>query len=71
MAVQIAMDALKTALRVLTAVRDKQPPDSGDLEALRAFAAAACVSSPEELACDVIQQALKRRAEVRSSWAGN
>ena len=63
---QAGLDAMKTALRVLTALTEKREPDPADVTSLRNYAG----PQPEnvaldEFACTIIQQALKRRAEIR------
>jgi hypothetical protein len=67
---ELTLDALKTALRVLTAISERQKPDPGDVEALRTFAPLLANSPLDELACDVIQQALRRRSEIRAKETG-
>jgi hypothetical protein len=57
--------ALKLALRVLGAVSEKQYPDPRDLAALRELAPDAAGMGADELACEVIQRAIKHRAQVR------
>ena len=58
--------AMQTALRVLTAITEKRHPDQSDVDALQGF-----IGSQEqgigldELACEVIQRALNRRAIAR------
>jgi DNA-binding NtrC family response regulator len=61
-----AMDALMTALRVLTALNQHAVPNPDDVMVLRAHAPLRVDADLDELACDVIQQALKRRAEIRA-----
>ena len=63
---------MKSALRVLTATIEKRVPDAADVEALRQFAVTQTAGlPPDELACEVIQQAMKRRsAEVHAARAG-
>jgi DNA-binding NtrC family response regulator len=63
---KVAMDALLTALKVLTALNEKAVPDPDDVMVLRAYAPLLADADLDELACDVIQQALKRRAELRA-----
>jgi len=64
---EIATEALKTGLRVLTAISHRTEPDAADVQELRRLAPLlADAASLDEIACDVIQQALKRRSEVRS-----
>ena len=64
---QYSLQAMELALRVLTALTEKRDPDPEDANRLRAIAAVARVRELplDELACEVIQQALKHRAEVR------
>jgi len=64
---QIATEALKVALRVLTAVSEKREADPADVAALRRFAPLLADGPLDELACDVIQQGLRRRAAMRAS----
>ncbi|HKW97018.1 MAG TPA: hypothetical protein VJN43_04750 [Bryobacteraceae bacterium] len=61
--------ALKTALRVLTAVTENTVPDPADVEALRFLAPLLADQPLEDLACDVVQQAITRRSQIRSQLA--
>ena len=68
---QQSLEAIETALRVLAAINAKYHPDPADVDALRAYA------GPEpdgmgldEFACEVIQKALRRRADVRAATSG-
>jgi len=61
-----SMAALKTAQRVLTALSGRGPLRPEDLDRLRRFAPALMNEPPDELACDVIKQALQIRAAVRA-----
>jgi hypothetical protein len=63
-------DAMMIAVRVLTALNEKRPPDAGDLGHLRQFAPLAAELPPDELACEVIQQAIRQRTEVRTAGRG-
>lgn len=63
--IQQGLDSMRTALRVLTAVVEKRNPDAADLEELHRLAPSLSNASPDVLACYLIQQGLKRRAEVR------
>jgi hypothetical protein len=63
---QQSLAAMQTALRVLTALSEKRDPDPADIDALVGYAPLLENLSVDELACDVIQQALKRRAEART-----
>jgi hypothetical protein len=63
---QHSFDAMRTALRVLTAITEKCQPDQNDVDALYGLAG----PQPggiglDELACEVIQKALDRRAIAR------
>jgi hypothetical protein len=55
--------ALRTALRVLTAITDRTFPDEADLEKLRLYAPEFAHLPPDQSACAVIQSALKARGE--------
>jgi hypothetical protein len=57
---------MELALRVLTALTEKRHPDPADVERLHTMAEASTRGLPlDELACEVIQKALKHRAEAR------
>jgi hypothetical protein len=62
---QQSLMAMKLALRVLAAITEKQYPDPQNLAALRELAPAAAGMEADELACEVLQMAIKHRAEVR------
>ena len=66
---QVAKNALKTALRVLIDISDHNPPDPADLETLRKLVPLMADAPVDELACEVIQQAIRRRATVRIRMA--
>jgi hypothetical protein len=59
-------DAMKVALRVLTALGDHREPYQADIAELRRIAPDKAAASIDELACDVIQRAIRHRAEARS-----
>jgi len=59
--------AMKTAMRVLAAVNDKREPDTADLTELRRLAPLLADMPADELACDVIKQALQRRDALRKA----
>jgi hypothetical protein len=61
------LEAMKVALRVLTALTEKREPAFEDVEALRQYVPTATAESIDELACDVIQQALRKRADGRKA----
>jgi hypothetical protein len=63
---QQSLAAMKTALRVLTALSERRDPDPADVDTLRNYAPIPENLSVDEIACEVIQQALKRRAEART-----
>jgi hypothetical protein len=63
---QHSFDAMTRALRVPTATTEKRQPDQGDVDVLYGLAG----PQPggiglDELACEVIQKALNRRAIAR------
>ena len=61
-------EAMIIALRVLTALMDNLYPDPADVEKLHQLAPARGSAAPlDELACDVIQKALKHRAMLRDA----
>lgn len=61
-----SLNAMKIAVRVLTAITEKRHPEPADVEELRRLDPLLRDMPLDELACDVIQQALKRRAELRA-----
>jgi len=65
-----SLQAMKTAMRVLSAINEKREPDAADLEELRSLAPLLANLPPDELACDVIKQALQRRDAARKALAG-
>jgi hypothetical protein len=65
---QDSLDAMKLALRVLTALTEHRYPELDEVAALRALAGPKLQSMPlDELACEVIQAALKHRAAARGA----
>ena len=60
---------MQTALRVLGAVADHRRPDPAEVDELRRLAPLLANAEVDELACEVIQQAVKHRTEVRSRVA--
>ena len=58
--------AMTTALRVLMAITDRVRPAAEDIRELRRLAPLFVDMAPDELACEVIQLALKNRAEWRA-----
>ena len=63
---QTGLNAMQVALRVLAAITERRPAEPGDLAGLREYAPDANDLAPDELACEVIQRALKHRAALRS-----
>ena len=66
----LGKEALKTTLRVLTAISDHREPSPADVEALRRYAPGLSEAPIDEVVCDVIQHALRRRASVRARTIG-
>jgi hypothetical protein len=59
-------NAMETALRVLTALTQRARPDPEDVAELRRFAGDGDSTAVDELACDVIQKALRERSASRA-----
>jgi len=67
---QESLNAMKAALRVLTALNEKRTPREADVEALVQFAGPQPRGiNLDEFACDVIQKALGRRTDQRIAGA--
>jgi hypothetical protein len=64
------IEVMKVALRVLTAVTEKSEPDASDVDALAAFAPDLTALPPDELACEVIQRAMKRQVHMQRALIG-
>ncbi len=62
-------DAMNIALRVLMAIAELQEPDASDIEELRRVAIGHRDAPLDELACDVIQGAIKHRTQVQALTA--
>jgi hypothetical protein len=62
-----SLEAMTVAVRVLGALNEKRRPDRADLDLLRHFAPLSAHLPPDELACEVIQQAVKQRTEIRTA----
>ena len=60
---------MQTALRVLGAVADHRRPDPAEVDELRRLAPLLANAEVDELACEVIQQAVKHRTELRARAA--
>jgi hypothetical protein len=57
------LEAMRAALRVLTALNEKREAAATDIEELRSYTGAEPPGmAPDELACTVIQKALERRS---------
>jgi hypothetical protein len=63
---QQSYNVMELALRVLNALTYKRNPDPNDIDALHQLAPDFAGLPADELACQVIQRALKCRAEVRT-----
>ena len=61
------IDAIKTATRVLTALTAEQVPAAADIQSLREYDNSINARELDELACDVIQKALRHRAAMRTA----
>ena len=66
---RVGIDAIKTATRVLAALTAKQEPDPADIQALLDYDQPTNGRDFDELACDVIQKALRHRAAMRAAGA--
>jgi hypothetical protein len=62
------IEVMKTALRVLTAVTEKTVPTAADLDGLLSFAPDLTKLPPDELACEVIQRAMKREVHLQRAF---
>jgi hypothetical protein len=63
------IDAMATSLRVLAAVVESRDPEPADVLELRRLAPLSVGAPPEELACELILRALKRREKSRNMVA--
>lgn len=54
-----SLAAMKVALRVLATITEKGHPDPADIEKLHQFVPDSNHMNPDELACEVIQVAIK------------
>ena len=57
---------METALRVLTAINERHEPALADAEELRRLAPGLTEEPLDEMACDVIRQALTQRAHLQA-----
>ena len=61
-----SLKAIETALRVLGAITEHNEPNTADVEELKRFSPFAPADVPiDEIACEVVAQALKARAATR------
>ena len=60
---QESVDAIRVALRVLAALTEYRNPDPEDVEKLHQLAPPTADASLDEMACAVVEEALKRRRE--------
>jgi hypothetical protein len=61
-----SLKAIETALRILGAITEHNEPNSADVEELKRFSPFAPEDTPiDEIACEVVAQALKARAAAR------
>ncbi|HTR38876.1 MAG TPA: hypothetical protein VMH80_23380 [Bryobacteraceae bacterium] len=66
-----SLEVIKTATRVLSALTENQSPNPDDVQALREYDNSTNGRDLDELACDVIQKALRHRAQVRGRKAAS
>jgi hypothetical protein len=64
------VEPMKVALRVLSAISEGRVPSSADIAQLRAYVPDSAAAAADEVACEVIQQALKSRAAARAKSSG-
>ena len=64
---QTSLAAMQTALRVLSALNDRLPAASSDVDELHRLAPGRTDRPLDELACEVIQFALQARAKARTA----
>jgi len=68
---ELSLDAMEIALRVLKAVNERRSPEQADIDGLCALGGSPLSTTPvDEMACDVIRKALIRRAAIRSGVKG-
>jgi hypothetical protein len=60
-----SIEVMKIALRVLTALTEKSGPQASDVRGLLEFAPDLTHLPPDELACEVIQRAMKRQVHLQ------
>jgi hypothetical protein len=65
-----SIEVMKAALRILTALTEKTPLSGPDLDELLGFAPDLTNLPPDELACEVIQRAMKRQVHLQRAING-
>jgi hypothetical protein len=60
-----SIEVMKIALRVLNAVTERVQPAAADIDGLLSFAPDLTKLPPDELACEVIQRAMKRQVHLQ------
>jgi hypothetical protein len=63
----VTTEKTAVAIRVLTAINNRQTPTDGDVLLLRAYCPDHRDLDPDELACLVIQEAMERRKKTRTA----
>ena len=63
---QASLNAMQTAMRVLSAITERRAPAPADVEELRNLSEGKAKDLPlDELACEVIQVAIRHREQAR------
>ena len=62
-------ETLRVALRVIAAVTEFREPEEDDIQALRSYAPAFNSQPHDRLACEVIQQVLRKRGRISKSMS--
>jgi hypothetical protein len=65
-AMKLMLEEMIVAMRVLTAINDKRHPNPEDVAELRRLAPLSAERPADELACDAIMEAIKRRVALRA-----
>jgi hypothetical protein len=63
---KLMLEEMNVAMRVLAAINEKRHPDPEDVAELRRLVPLSAERPPDELACDAIMEAIKRRAAPRA-----
>ena len=64
-----SIEVMKIALRVLTSINEKSRAARDDLDGLLSFAPDLTSLPPDELACEVIQRAMKRQVHLQRAMS--